>query len=394
MPAQVRGRLPDLRGLDPDLARRVSITVSCADSDEIPKVEGAGDVREEQGRQVQVMHNGLLVEAGGYYGGWMAEIIRTLRGHHEPQEERVFDQIVRRVAAGGRPGVMIEFGSFWTYYGLWFCQAVPGGRAIAIEPDPAYLEVGRRNAALNQLTDEVTFVQAAIGDRPGEPMTFRAESDGRDHQVKQCDLGSVLQLAGLDRVDLVLADVQGAETGLLERGRHLLAEGRVRFLMVATHHHLISGDALTHQRALRLLRDLGAQVICEHSVAESFAGDGLIAVSFDPRDRDLVVEVSRARSKESLYGEIEYEVAALGEQRAAAQLDAANKQVVIDAVQAELAAATAGLDDLRRQLADARRDQDATRAELDRMTQTKLWRWSELPRHVYSTVRSRRPTGR
>jgi hypothetical protein len=36
----------------------------------------------------------------------------------------------------------------------------------------------------------------------------------------------------------------------------------------------------------------------------------LIAVSFDPRDKDLTVELSHARSKQSLFGEVEYELAA------------------------------------------------------------------------------------
>lgn len=89
----------------------------------------------------------------------MAETIRALRGHHEPQEELVFDRIVRRLWEDGGSPVMIEFGSFWTYYGLWFCQALPGARVVGLEPDPAWLEVGRRNAALNGLTDRVDFLQ-------------------------------------------------------------------------------------------------------------------------------------------------------------------------------------------------------------------------------------------
>jgi FkbM family methyltransferase len=387
----VEAGVPDLEGLDPDLARRVLMTVSCSDSEDIPKVDGAGEVREYQRQRVQVMHNGLLVEEGGYYGRWMAEIIRILRGHHEPQEEKVFDQIIRRLVEENRPGAMIEFGAFWTYYGLWFCREVPRGRAVAVEPDPAYLQVGRRNAALNELSEQVTFIQAAIGDRPGVSMTFRAESDDSDYQVDQCDLNSVMHTAGLERVDLVLADVQGAETLLLERGRDLLRDGKVRFLIVATHHHLISGDPLTHQRALRLLTDIGAHVIAEHSVSESYAGDGLIAVSFDPLDRDLVVDVSRARSKESLFGELEYDVNALHEQRDQAYADAAHKQHLIDALHAERTETTAGL---QSRLVVALHDREVAVAELTRVKETKVWRWSRWPRHLYTAVRSRRLAGR
>jgi len=77
---------------------RVQLTVSCHDADDIPKVANAGSIVATADGTAQVMHNGVLVVEGCYYGDWMTEIIRTLRGHHEPQEERVFHEIVERVA--------------------------------------------------------------------------------------------------------------------------------------------------------------------------------------------------------------------------------------------------------------------------------------------------------
>jgi FkbM family methyltransferase len=340
------------------------------------------------------MHNGLLVEAGGYYGDWMAEIIRVLRGHHEPQEEAVFDRIVRHRAAEGGPAVMIEFGSFWTYYALWFCRSIPSARAIAVEPDPAYLEVGRRNAVLNDLSTAVTFLHAAIGDRPGQTMSFCAESDGQEHTVEQCDLGSVMRTGDVEHVDLVLADVQGAETILLERAKDILAAGRVRFLVLSTHHHSISRDALTHQRALEVLNRLGAHVICEHTVGESFSGDGLIAVSFDERDRDLVVEVSRARSRDSLFGELEYALAAADSQRLETQQSVENIRLELQRAQAELRDCTedarsvrSRLDVAERRLVDVNHEVDDLSHRLHAIYGSKLWRWTQLPREEYSRLR-------
>jgi FkbM family methyltransferase len=379
--------LPNVQGFDPATARRVLMTTSCRDADSITKVDDAGAIRDEGGRRVQVMHNGVLVEAGAYYGEWMAEIIRCLRGHHEPQEERVFDQIMRRLTGQHTQPAMIEFGSFWTYYGLWFCHAIPGGRVVAVEPDSAYLEVGRRNAALNDLSDAVTFVHAAIGDEPGRSMPFQAESDGHEYPVQQCDLDSVLRGVDLERVDLVLADVQGAETMLLRRAVESLRAGRVRFLVVSTHHHSISNWALTHQDALRLLTDLGAHVICEHTVGESFSGDGLIAVSFDERDRELAVEVSRARTKDSLFGELEFDLAA-------AEVRGADEGRRADAGQADVERLGAGLADaqgevahLRARLAQAQGEGEDLRRQLNAIFATKLWRWSQRPREEYARLR-------
>ncbi len=43
--------------------------------------------------------------------------------------------------------------------------------------------------------------------------------------------------------------------------------------------------------------------MAEHTVAESYSGDGMIAASFDRRDADLRVPISYARAGESLFGE-------------------------------------------------------------------------------------------
>jgi len=331
---------------EPADARRVLLTLNCTDADHLPKVAGAGDVFDHDGVAVQRMFNGLLVEEGCYGGNWMTEIIRSLHGHHEPQEEVAFDAIIRRLQedAGPEPR-MIEFGSFWSFYSLWFGQALPGARMFGLEPDPSNLQVGVRNAALNGLSDRIEFVHGAIGDRPGEDLVFDNESDDGTTTVTQYDLASILQRQGWDRVDLVLVDVQGAETVLLERARADLAAGRVRFMVISTHHHLISGDPLTHQKALRLIGEVGGHLIAEHSVDESFSGDGLIAVSFDPRDADLSVPVSFARAKDSLFGELEWDLAA-------AQ---ANTRALSD--------------------------------EIERVHATRTWRATKFARRVYARIR-------
>jgi hypothetical protein len=170
--------------------------------------------------------------------------------------------------------------------------------------------------------------------------------------------------AGLTHVDLILSDVQGAETILLDRARGDFEAGRVRFLIVSTHHYSISGDHLTHQNALKLLQDAGAHVIAEHSVPESFSGDGLIAVSFDPRDKDFLVEVSHARARDSLFGEPEFETA-----------DAAGR--------------AAEADGLRSQLEREIQARAALQARLDEIESSTIWRRTRLAREAISRLRGR-----
>lgn len=287
---------PDVLG-ETELAR-IALTVACRDTDAIPKVEDAGEVRDG----VQVMHNGVRVVEGGYYGEWMAEVIRRLRGHHEPQEEVAFHAVLERLATTCGPApAMLELGAFWAYYSLWFLHRVPGGRAFLVEPDPAYLEIGRRNIELNGF--DATFLQAAVGRDRRPPRPFECESDGVTRDVSIEGLRSLLDRFHLEHLDLLFADVQGAEWPLLDGARDLLRDGRVRFVVASTHHHVISGDPLTHYRCLEVLRELGAHVIVEHTVAESYSGDGLIVASFDERDRDLKVCVSRCRAGDSWFGD-------------------------------------------------------------------------------------------
>lgn len=283
-------------------ARRVELTVSCHDADPIPKVVGAGEIRCENGTRVQVMHDGTLVLAGAYHGAWMAEVIRRLRGHHEPQEELVVHHILQRLARERRecPATIMELGSFWAYYAIWAMRTLDG-RALLVEPDPANLETGRANLRLNRV--DATVVQAAVGGPHGGTTQLVCESDNVERELPVVTVSGLIADQKLNCVDLLLVDVQGAETDVLARARDALQARQIRFLVISTHHRSISGDRFTHQRCVRLLEQAGAHLVAQHTVGESFSGDGLIAASTDPCDNDLTVEISRAPFLESLFGE-------------------------------------------------------------------------------------------
>lgn len=71
--------------LNSEEKRRIRITIGCTDCDSIPKVPQAGAVFDGPAGRYQLMHNGIKVVADGSYGRWMTELIRLLRGHHEPE---------------------------------------------------------------------------------------------------------------------------------------------------------------------------------------------------------------------------------------------------------------------------------------------------------------------
>lgn len=278
-------------------ARRVAMTISCRDVDSIPKVARAGEIFEHQGRRVQMMHEGTLVEAGGYYGDWMTRVIRGLRGHHEPQEELVFHHLVARC----RPGTtIVEIGAFWAFYTNWYLGAVAGSTAVCLEPDANNMDCGQRNLALNGRS--ATWINACVGRDHAESVSIRRESDGSVVSVPCHSLDSLLDLVGRRPVEMLHVDCQGAELPLLESLGRVVGDGALRFVVVSTHHASISGSPTTHQDCIRQIECLGATILCEHTVEESFSGDGLIVASFHPADAAITLPaISRNEPRRSLF---------------------------------------------------------------------------------------------
>ncbi len=296
---------PPVGGWINNQERRIEMTCRCQDCDGIPKVDTAGEVFAEGETQCQRMHNGLKIVEGCYYGGWVTEIIRRLRGHHEPQEEKVFHELLRHVPPGS---TMIELGAFWSYYSLWFHSAVERARNLMVEPDPHNLEAGRRNFALNGFEGE--FVQSSLGREQRPPMPFLCESDHVTRPIAMASVDGLLRDHGIERIELLLSDIQGAEVEMLHGAERSLSEGRIRFVVISTHHHDISGDPLTHQKCLAFIREHGGHVLAEHTIAESFSGDGLIVASFAAEDRTLpTIHLSRNEPSRSLFRETEYDLA-------------------------------------------------------------------------------------
>ena len=280
---------------------RVAMTTSCRDADSIPKVGDAGQVLQVDGNLVQVMHNGVRVAAGAYHGEWMSRIIAELRGHHEPQEERLFHELVGLA----RPGtVMVELASHWSYYTLWFLRSVPGSRALCVEPDPVHMATGRRNAALNGATARIGFVEAWIGGEHVACHTARCESNAMPRTLPCLDMDAVLRALGEEAVELLHMDAQGAELDFLRSLGGAIERRKLRFAMVSTHHASISGSPSTHADCLAVIRDLGGTILSEFDVSQSFSGDGLIAASFRQEDRTLrMPPISRNATERSLFPE-------------------------------------------------------------------------------------------
>jgi FkbM family methyltransferase len=256
---------------------RVKETISCLDCNEIKKVPIAGKILEDK---YQVMHNGIKVIRGGYHGDWMETIIRELKGHHEPQEEKAFDSVMNRINTQ-EPGVMIELGSNWAYYSMWFNKVVKDPINILLEPTEEKLELGKRNFKVNDMSG--FFENVFIGRDSEEDSVFR-DWDGRDYVLDKVCIDDIAIKYKLEDITILHSDIQGAEYDMLLGAERLLSNKQIEYLFVSTH-----GDGI-HSNCLNYLLSKQYRVLCEHNVSESYSADGLIVVS---RNDEEKIEVSK-----------------------------------------------------------------------------------------------------
>lgn len=284
---------------------RKQMTISCHDTDYIPKVPGAGKINKQGNKRLQTLHNGLVVEADGYVGVWMTEIITALDGHHEPQEEKAFYEVLKRLDKGAN---MIELGSYWSYYSLWFKKSIKDSVSICSEPDPSNRALGERNAKLNKIKG-IEFLDGAVGSTHGGTVTIALDSDPTQNiQAPVLSVDGILNERRIDRLDVLHMDVQGFELDALKGAEDTILNEKLRFLFVSTHHYLFSNSPTTHADCIAFIKERGGHIITSHTIPESFSGDGLIVASFDERDKNFTIETSINHSDASLFRSYEQDL--------------------------------------------------------------------------------------
>ncbi|MEM9062957.1 MAG: FkbM family methyltransferase [Pseudomonadota bacterium] len=270
------------------LARRIEITVACRDCDPMPRVADAGECRlDGSGHAVQVMHNGLKVLYGRYYGSWVNEIIKRLRGVHEPQEEWVFHSILPHVAAGS---AMIELGCYWGYYSMWFAKSVPGARNFLVEPHPRQMATARTNFEINGL--EADFTIGYVGSYPEQKKKIQ---EARVGALPRFTIPEFMETKGLDRIGLLHSDIQGHEEEMLDGARDLLDERRIDWLFVSTH-------GRRHPACSEILTAAGYRLLAEHGVGGSASADGLLVAQNPELPEIPPVEISHVEGLVTAHG--------------------------------------------------------------------------------------------
>jgi len=208
-------------------------------------------IREKDAGKIEddtiILHNGIKVIRRGYYGDF-SNILAINGGCHEPAEERMFTEVLKFIPENG---TMIELGSYWAFYTIWFNKAIKNSRNYCIEPCSDSLEVGIKNCKLNNITN-VDFTQGFIG------------------KNNVCLSQFVIEKT-IDFIDILHSDIQGYEVEMLEDIVHLLKNKKIRYIFISTH----SNDL--HAKCLTILNECDYRIIAKADFeTETFCYDGII----------------------------------------------------------------------------------------------------------------------
>jgi hypothetical protein len=231
---------------------RINDVVNSPDNQFIPRVKNAGSFEGDY----LIMHNGLKIDPVSYYGNSILKMLIENKGVHEPQEERVFATVLKTIPENA---VMIELGSYWAFYSMWFYRSVPNAKCYMIEPELSNLEFGKKNFRINGMKG--SFHHGYVSDKS----LLSKKGDryiGVDDFVKE---------QHIDFVDVLHSDIQGYELHMLKGAKVLFDSKKVGYVFISTHSNAI------HKDCIAFLKSYQFTIIAEADLDETFSVDGLIA---------------------------------------------------------------------------------------------------------------------
>ncbi len=236
--------------VSPALEKRIENVLSSKDNDFIPKVADAGQIKSGK----QIMHNGLKIYLGSYYGPEYSRMLLLSKGIHEPQEERVFMEVLKTLPSNS---LMIEMGAFWSFYSMWFNKEIKGAVNYMIEPDAFNLGQGKRNFRLNKM--QGTFIQAFIG-----------KSTTHNNSGDTVCIDDFVKKHSISFIHMLHSDIQGFEYEMLVGAENTFTEKKIGYVFISTHSNEL------HYNCLNYLKQKRFVIIASADIDESYSEDGLI----------------------------------------------------------------------------------------------------------------------
>lgn len=169
------------------------------------------------------LHNGLRVPVLGSYAyyGQFSSILVINRGVHEPLEEFVFQEVIKRLPTAP---LMLELGAYWGHYSMWLKLVHPNSTVHLVEPELQNINAGKHNFQLNGFNGE--FIQAFVG-------------------KNQFGVDQYLAEKSIEKLTILHSDVQGYEIEMLEDCTQSLKSQAIDYLFISTHSQKLHLDVIS-----------------------------------------------------------------------------------------------------------------------------------------------------
>lgn len=181
----------------------------------------------------------------------------------EPRERRFLQEQIE-------PGmVVLDVGANVGFYTLLLADRVgPTGRVHAFEPDPLSFGILRRRAAGRA---NIEINQTAVGDRAGTITLYTNRSNRADNRVHPSlgaetaeavevpltTLDDYCAALGIERIDAVKMDIQGAEVSALAGFRKTLSRLKLRWMLIEFSPEHLRGAGTSPEAFWAILAELG-----------------------------------------------------------------------------------------------------------------------------------------
>jgi hypothetical protein len=236
--------------LTPYWAQRIAVVKASSDNHLLKHVADAGKIFSDH----QLMANGLKITLGSYYDYGNTHLLMENQGVHEPQEEYAFSKILSAIPAGG---TMMELGSYWAFYSMWFARDIKDSKCVMIEPDPHKMNFGKLNFRMNALAG--TFDAGYITDKTNLTPAIPFYS-----------VDFLIEKHKITHLNILHSDIQGFELKMLEGCATALHDGTIDYFFISTHSNEL------HRECIESLRSFNYAILCDANLDESYSVDGLI----------------------------------------------------------------------------------------------------------------------
>lgn len=228
---------------------RINTVLSSPDNSKINSCKDGGTLK----GNYLIMHNGLKIDPLSYYGYPLLKMMLQNRSIHEPQEEFVFQEVLKEMP---HTATMLELGAYWSYYSMWFNKKVDNPINYMIEPEN--IQSGINNFKLNRLKGY--FFQYFISDHPS------INEDGSE----TISVDSFVEKKQIGFIDILHSDIQGYEYLMLQGATRLLSEKKIGYVFISTHSNEL------HQQCKEFMDALNFIMVCSANIDESYSHDGLL----------------------------------------------------------------------------------------------------------------------